>query len=35
MADRYLEKVKFLVVEDNDFMREVILQVLKALGAAR
>ncbi len=33
MADRYLEKVKFLVVEDNDFMREVILQVLKALGA--
>ncbi|HIJ45117.1 MAG: response regulator [Rhodospirillales bacterium] len=33
MAGQYLEKIKFLVVEDNEFMRKVIFQVLKALGA--
>ncbi len=33
MAGKYLERIGFLVVEDNAFMRKVILQVLQALGA--
>ena len=33
MESQYLGKVKFLIVEDNAFMRTVLLQVLKALGA--
>ncbi len=33
MESQYLEKVKFLIVEDNAFMRAVLFQALKALGA--
>jgi DNA-binding response OmpR family regulator len=33
MAGQYLERVNFLVIEDNTFMRTLIMNVLKALGA--
>ena len=33
MAGQYLKRMNFLVVEDNAFMRILIMNVLKALGA--
>ncbi|MFQ5620150.1 MAG: response regulator [Rhodospirillales bacterium] len=33
MADKYLEDVKFLIVDDNAFMRNIIRRVLSALHA--
>ncbi len=33
MTAHYLEKIKFLIVEDNGFMQRIVWQVLKVLGA--
>lgn len=33
MAEKYLENVKFLVVDDNAFMRKIVRRVLNALDA--
>ena len=33
MGDKYLERVEFLVVEDNAFMRSILRRVLKTLDA--
>ncbi len=33
MAAKYLEKIKFLIVDDNPFMLRIVRQVRKTLGA--